>query len=176
MNWLVGFILALAHKTPFWDLPGYMRRWWLFGGSYADDRPEDVRGWRGTMLDRLVGRFVRCRIHQILRSDNERDLHCHPWPYMTIILRGGYLEVTPCHQYQPAVDDAVWARRRWHGPGSIIFRRATDRHRLEVPAGETATTMFFMFGGKSRQWGFHTDEGFVPAFKYSAWNAARTKQ
>jgi hypothetical protein len=34
------------------------------------------------------------RIHHILRSDNERDLHDHPFDFTSFIFKGSYTEVT----------------------------------------------------------------------------------
>ena len=33
-------------------------------------------------------------VHKFLKSDPD-DVHDHPWPYFTIILKGGYYEWTP---------------------------------------------------------------------------------
>jgi hypothetical protein len=99
-------------------------------------------------------RWLSARIHRILRSDHDRDLHDHPWDYASVILRGGYWEVTD-------------AGRRWYGPGSIVFRRAEHLHRLVLPAGEPATTLF-VHRRKSRDWGFRTESGWVDWKTYTA--------
>jgi len=92
------------------------------------------------------------RIHHILRSDNDRAFHDHPWPYVTIILRGGYWEVTP--QYDSS---GVYIRedRQWYGPGSVLMRRAKSWHRLELPEGQPAWTLFIT-GRRQQTWGFLT--------------------
>jgi hypothetical protein len=34
------------------------------------------------------------KLHHILRSDEDRDLHDHPWSFLSVILWGGYWEHT----------------------------------------------------------------------------------
>ncbi|MGH7487276.1 MAG: hypothetical protein ACREMY_17005 [bacterium] len=155
MNWLVDAIIAFAKRTPYFDLPGYMNRWWVV-------KP---RRWLSFSI----------RVHQILRSDLDRHIHDHPWSYVTIILRGGYYEVTAISERE------FWARafvggasfeeggsyylRKWYGPGSILFRRAQHAHKLIIPDGTTCWTLFMM-GPYSQGWGFYTPEGKVPWREY----------
>lgn len=80
-------------------------------------------------------------IHKFLKSDPD-DLHDHPWPYMTIILRGGYWEWTK-NSDTP----------QWKGAGQIRFGHSTDYHRIELEPGIDCWTMFFP-GPKRRDWGF----------------------
>jgi hypothetical protein len=49
--------------------------------------------------------------------------------------------------------------------GDVVFRKATDRHRLLIPEGTVCYTLFIM-GPWQRVWGFHTAKGFVPWRKY----------
>ena len=80
-------------------------------------------------------------IHKFLKSDPD-DLHDHPWPYMTIILRGGYWEWT---KNNPTP--------QWKGAGQIRFGHSTDYHRIELEPGVDCWTMFVP-GPKQRDWGF----------------------
>lgn len=120
------------HGEPY-DLPGYMERRWLV-------RPTKMS----------LGRSVR--IHKILRSDSDRDFHDHPWPYMTIILDGGYTEVTPVYN---AGGIYQGTRSTYYGPGSVIVRPAKHLHRLVLAPGQTATTLFIC-GRWEQEWGFVT--------------------
>lgn len=107
-------------------------------------------------------------LHNILRSDDDRALHDHPWWNVSIVLRGGYWEWTRrpdaeerryiVEMYRLEVLDTDIYQRRWRGPGSIVFRRATQAHRLELPAGRTCWSLFIT-GRKSREWGFHCPKG-----------------
>ena len=66
-------------------------------------------------------------LHKILKSDLG-DLHDHYWPYVTIILKGGYWETNENGTF-------------WRGPGYIGFRKASDRHSLKIPDGKPAWTL-----------------------------------
>lgn len=116
----------------------YMRRWWVIPRN----------------------RFFNIYLHNILRDDDDRALHDHPWVSCSVILRGGYLEHHP---------GGVVKRRQ---PGRITFRRATQAHRLElfesgsfwatdegrIPIKKSAWTLFIT-GPKIREWGFHCPKG-----------------
>lgn len=121
-----------------------------FGGSLY------MRRWR-----LLHTRWFGVRIHHIVRSDNDRELHDHPFTFVSLVLRGGYYEHT------------VDGRRVWYGPGSLIVRSADALHRLEmekVPAAygdgygvqhplELPAWTLVVRGPMRREWGFLLDGG-----------------
>jgi hypothetical protein len=164
MRALVRWLLDRGYRTPYFHLQGYMLRFWIFGGSARDERCDADRGWRRRWLGQLIGRFVAARVHVILRSDNERHLHNHPFRYLTVILEGGYWEVTR--------DRNGVERRKWYGPGSIVWRGLNHWHCLELPPDQVCTTLFFM-GRKRQSWGFDTEHGFVHWRNYERYLAWR---
>lgn len=83
-------------------------------------------------------------MHKIVKSDDP-FMHDHPWPFMTVVLKGGYWE----HTFDKDGNEI----RRWHGPGSIIKRSAEEFHWLELEKEQPATTLFFS-GPQKREWGF----------------------
>lgn len=87
------------------------------------------------------------RLHHILRSDLDRELHDHPFSYVSFILSGGYWEMRKGHG------------RKWFGPGSIVVRKTSDAHRLELP--RPAWTLVLR-GPINNEWGFYTPDGWVP--------------
>lgn len=99
-------------------------------------------------------RIFNIYLHEILRSDDDRALHDHPWINLSIVLRGGYVEVTP---YQSAEPDGV-VRMDWRRPGSVVLRRPTAAHRLEVQDGQPCWSLFIT-GPKVRDWGFWCPQG-----------------
>src|SRR5574341_86665 len=165
----VDWLIERAKRTPYWHLDGYMERYWLVPYSKVAKRKiEYLRAgyfncpleplivvrtdgtgpvtWRRPIA-RLLQHFdIAARVHHILRSDHGRDPHDHPWWFVSIILRGGYYEV----RFDA---DGGSGEARWHGPGSILFRRATDLHKLMLPDGQTAWTLFIT-GKKCQTWGF----------------------
>jgi hypothetical protein len=157
-DYIVDRLIARAQKTPYFTLPGYMERFWLVpytrvGSHSAMDGVGPVSPWKRPLSRAVQLLNIAARIHHILRSDLDRHMHNHPWWYVTVILRGGYYEVTPLYDMW---GDYVCDIREWHGPGSVLFRRANSLHRIEIPAGQTAWTLFIT-GKYSNSWGFAED-------------------
>ena len=78
-------------------------------------------------------------LHNFHKSDPD-DLHDHPWPFITIILKGGYWEHTPKGKF-------------WRGAGKINWARSTALHRVELEP-EVDTWTLFIPGPSVREWGF----------------------
>lgn len=161
-RWIADRLIARAQRTPYVHLPGYLERWWLI--------PYNRTG-------------IAARVHRFLDSDPGRDLHDHPWPYISIVLRGGYFEVRPCTLDNPCDrcraslaggyfgEPCVGGVRTWRRAGSIVFRRAASFHRIELDADYLADrrrecwTLFVTF--RARQpWGFLVNGEKVPASEY----------
>jgi hypothetical protein len=130
----------------------YLRRWWVIPRN----------------------RWCNVYLHQILRSDDDRALHDHPWPNVSIVVKGRYEEITIESGY------GRWLRAELESLGkdpktswgwstvtkvrkalSVVFRRATTPHRLVVRPGESAWTLFIT-GPRVRDWGFHFPQAWVP--------------
>jgi len=92
-------------------------------------------------------------LHKIVKSDDP-IFHDHPWPYMTIVLKGGYWEHTPVFDNQ---GHKFAEFTKWRGPGSVILRKANEFHWLELDEDKSTTTLFFM-GPQQRDWGFLVDK------------------
>lgn len=88
-------------------------------------------------------------LHKFLKSDPD-DVHDHPWPYATLILKGGYNEWLPQFDRQGRKIGEISV---WRGPGHFRISRANSFHRIELDPGITAWTLF-MPGPKQREWGF----------------------
>src|SRR5574341_215024 len=125
----VEWLIERAKRTPYFHLDGYMERYWLVPYNKEIERKEaeydedgrqvgmivvtDGTGpvtWRRPIAKLLQLRDVAARIHHILRSDRGRDAHDHPWPFVTLILRGGYWE-----ERFDAFGTLI--SRKWHGHG-----------------------------------------------------------
>lgn len=95
-------------------------------------------------------------LHHILRSDEDPELHDHPWNFVSLILWAGYFEILP-------------GGGRVVRPGEIVRHRAEDAHRLilERPAWTLVAVT-----GKKRTWGFYGDGqsggfyGWVPYYTF----------
>lgn len=100
-------------------------------------------------------------LHKILKSD-EPVMHDHPWPYITVILKGGYWEHTPVFNDSGKQMADIC---RWRGPGSIIKRSAHEYHWLELDETVGPATTLFIMGPQQREWGF-LKGGWVQYEKY----------
>jgi hypothetical protein len=150
MKTLWMFIQRLLGRSDVWfNGSRYMRRW-LIGPRWA---------WG-------------LRVHCIERSDADRELHDHPWWFVSIILRGGYWEHT------------LDGRRTWYGPGSIVFRSADTLHRIELDTECTQARKrglhtgsclsrpvpawtLVLRGRRARAWGFLTADGWQHWVKFT---------
>jgi len=90
-------------------------------------------------------------LHKICLSDPD-DLHDHPWWYATLILKGGYWEITPQGKF-------------WRGPGHFRVSSPESLHRIEIPDGSSSWSLFLR-GTKIRQWGFFQDGQWIPHRQY----------
>jgi len=88
-------------------------------------------------------------IHKFLKSDPD-DVHDHPWPYATLILKGGYYEWIPQFNADGKMTCEV---AKWRGAGSFRTCGATSYHRIELDPNVTCYTLF-MPGPHKREWGF----------------------
>jgi hypothetical protein len=86
-------------------------------------------------------------IHKIMRSDDDRALHDHPWKFTSFILDGEYTEITP-----ECPEGKLWKA------GSMIKHEAEDAHRLVLD--KPVWTLVFV-GKKTREWGFYAKDGWV---------------
>lgn len=107
----------------------YLRRWYLVSTP-----------WFGVYL------------HHIVQPDPDRDLHDHPWDFVSVVLRGGYTEELPrC--------------RTRHWPAGTMHRmRAEDMHRICYGAPSTWTLL--LVGRRRREWGFQTAHRWMPWREY----------
>lgn len=125
-----------------------MKRYWLVKpaghGEHSDERDMEKNQWGA-------------RVHWILKSDDDRAMHDHPFDSISIVLKGGYWEHKPD------------GSRKWCGPGTVIRRKAEDVHRLELVSelSEHGQIYYqpcwslFIMGPWRRDWGFHTGYGWV---------------
>ena len=88
-------------------------------------------------------------LHKFLKGDPD-DVHDHPWPYATLILKGGYWEWVPQFNSQGEKYGEI---AHWRGPGHFRMCSSTSFHRIELDPGVTTWTLF-MPGPQKREWGF----------------------
>jgi hypothetical protein len=108
-------------------------------------------------------------IHKFIKSDPD-DVHDHPWPYATLILKGGYYEWVPVFDEDGRMSGET---RHWRGPGHFRVCSATSYHRIELVEGVTPWTMF-MPGPQRREWGFLVDNRWIHNEQYLEERAIKT--
>lgn len=136
----------------------YLQRFYVAGSmppELADlwnvDRPSEVLGFLPTIY-----------LHCFHKPDADRDLHCHPWTGVGLILSGGYIEKRMAGN--PLVEpDSVRTYFREMRPGMLQRVTPFDFHRVHTLLGEPTWTLFVV-GEKVQTWGYwNADEKrFVP--------------
>lgn len=106
----------------------YLRRWWLIPRN----------------------KLFNIYLHEFRRSDDDRALHDHPWPNLSILLLGRYTEHT--------IRAGGINIRRARKTGSIVLRSPWKAHRVELQPGEICWSLF-LTGPRLRDWGFHCPNG-----------------
>lgn len=102
------------------------------------------------------------RRHRWLGDDDLRYPHDHPSWFVTVVLRGGYTDVSTCPS---CFDSACEAKELDHlGPGAIRLRGALHQHSVRVDPG--GATTLCLFGPETRQWGFWVDGRFRKRNRY----------
>lgn len=134
MNFFLNFLEGVGRKRVIMDRQSsqpYLNRYYLF------------------LKDRKKFPF-NVFLHQFLRSDPD-DLHDHPWPYATFIIKGGYWEWVPT--YNGVHGTISGEKKLWRGPGHFRTCSANSYHRIELEPGVDCWTIF-MPGPQKRDWGF----------------------
>lgn len=95
-------------------------------------------------------RMFNMYLHKILKSDNAKALHDHPWWSISIPLKGLMAEKTP---------QGIYILSKWKPK----FRKPTYQHSLIV---DKPVWTLFITGPKVRDWGFWPNGRFVHWCKF----------
>ncbi len=96
-------------------------------------------------------------LHKFHKGDPD-DVHDHPWPYATLILKGGYWEWIPQFNSQGV---KVCEIAKWRKPGHFRICSANSFHRIEIDPNVECWTLF-MPGPQKREWGFLVNNKWIP--------------
>lgn len=102
-------------------------------------------------------------IHKFIRSDEDRALHDHPWPFIVIPIWRGYIEHSEKQipfLGNPKARLKTRVKRRVQPILGTRIRPATFRHRVELLKDKPSWSIFIRFK-RWREWGFWEKEGFV---------------
>lgn len=92
-------------------------------------------------------------LHQILKSDEDRHFHDHPWSFRSYILRGSYEEQFRC---PPDFNATHYRRYRRY---DLVRHPAEDVHSLTLVTPEVWTLV--LTSGRARVWGYQTEQGWI---------------
>ena len=131
-GWLARLLTGRPHQLVGPAGDPYLKRWFLIPRN----------------------RWGNVYLHEFLRSDDPDALHNHPWAFLSLCVRGSYVEVTE-------------SGRRSRRPGGVAFRQARFAHRIEVTGSGSARPRpcwtVVVTGPKVQEWGFFCSPGrFVP--------------
>lgn len=128
---------------------------WRFMSPRAIGDGKSVYLWR---LRILVTPWFSIFLHRIYRPDNQRELHDHPWTFLSIILRGWYIENVPNPNWSPRIP--------YVGRDVKVFnwKLAEGRHSIRW-LSRSPVWMLVFTGRRRRKWGF-----WVPAISRCACN------
>jgi hypothetical protein len=145
MKWFLNWLDSIGRKRIIMDRlcnEPYLERYYLF------------------LKDRNKFPF-NIFLHKFLKGDPD-DVHDHPWPYATLILKGGYYEWVPVFNSE---NKKIGEICHWRGPGHFRICGANSYHRVELDPDVTAWTLF-MPGPHKRDWGFLVNNKWVQHEQY----------
>ena len=150
---IAAWLIARAKRTPYLHIMSadgaemYMGRWWLFN-PYSRKTHKPALWWCPWSF----------RIHHIMRPDEDRDLHDHPWNARTIILRGFYKEQRR-HSEHGDID-------YWREPGDTARLMHGEYHRIDEVSPGGVITLFITSKWRG-DWGFLVNGVKVPWRTYT---------
>jgi hypothetical protein len=118
------------------------------------------------------------RVHHWVRSDDKRYFHDHPWAFITIILKGGYTDVS----WRGDIDGLKKDISARHGnltlsddkkyivekdtviAGNWRYRPSSHRHYVDVPKGGCWSLLFCSY--PVRNWGFWVNGKFYRPLRF----------
>lgn len=205
---IAEWLIERALSTPYFHLHHadgslYMERYWLVpfvtSGRAASDKDAGcyVATWRQPLTWLLQRLGIAVRVHCIHTADLDRALHDHPWTFLSVVLRGWYVENRPSTPNNAVFEEVavpielpiyrslpIEAIYRIVNPpvtmvmqepvdeaqrraGSIAVRRFYHRHRIIAVSPGGVWTLFVTFR-KRQSWGFFTPQGKVWWWAYES--------
>jgi hypothetical protein len=144
---LVDLLIARARRTPYTPIGDYMTRLWLFNPY---EHPSGLPQFPDISLS--------ARLHHILRADDARHPHSHPWCATSMILRGWYVE----ERVVRSTSEKTRVRRQ---PGDVV-RITDDTFHTIVEVSPDGCWTLFITEGKYASWGFLVDGEVIPWREY----------
>lgn len=135
-DWKPGIIWGQELGKP--ECP-YLKRWVLNFGKFS------------------------IRLHHWIGSDDPRYMHDHAWGFYTLVLKGGYTDISQIGDI-PADHTYPSTLRQHLKRGSLTYRPAHHRHTVQTDSGGAWTLL--LVGPFKRKWGFYVDGEYVGVREY----------
>lgn len=133
-----------SNRSPDW---AFMEKFVV--PNYDDPKTPYLTRWR-LFQTPLCGVYL----HKIGTPDPRDTLHNHPWPFVAVILRGGYLEAVKDEEIY-----ARWKRVRW-----VNVKRFNNSFHWIMSLDRTPTWTLMFVGRRRRVWGYLDREGVFTKF------------
>jgi len=141
----------------------YLSRWYLQGGPRSKTGGDSLYDPAGNLLpDVSYNAPFSVMLHKFHRSDEDQELHSHPWRFAwAIILAGGYVEERRGNYVRRSVFSQYYheVKRTTYKPGDIVKLYNDTYHRVDLL--EEDSWSLFIAGIRADSWSFwnrHTDE------------------
>lgn len=146
-----------------------LHRWTIWPWGEAKHENHDVR--------------FKLLLHHFLPNADDRAVHDHPRPFLTVVLKGGYDDMQPCRacdglgiheygslpdDYGPTTETEICLRcngtkvelREQMRAGMVRHRPAEHKHRTKVLSSGCWTVV--VMGPIQRKWGFWVGRDWLP--------------
>jgi len=120
--------------------------WCLWRWFFIRGRQERVILSRLTLLRTP---WFQVMLHWIHHPDGDRDLHDHPWRFLSLVLWGSYWELTGKVGHRLWPQNLLVRRVRW-----LNWKGLRDAHRIAL-VGEGGALTLVVTGRKRKSWSFH---------------------
>lgn len=152
-TWLYLLMLRLF---PALDYSTHASKRWggFFRFDICDERDGALYLRRFVLARTPIGSVY---LHHIVRSDQDRCLHDHPWNSLLVTLWGGYEEVMPDRNVRRRPGCIRWMPAETKHRVVLYKRSAICSDRIERPAWTICCA-----GRKVRSWGFWRRGQFIP--------------
>lgn len=100
-----------------------------------------------TRLNILQTPWFSVKLHWIHRADPDRDLHDHPWPFISFVVRGGYEEY---ESKNPDTEPGTLRKVSWFN-----YKNTRTAHRISYVKPGTITLILAGRRNSQKGWGFY---------------------
>lgn len=97
------------------------------------------------------------KLHWIHRPDPDRDLHDHPWPFVSFVLRGWYWEY---ESKDPLHKEGKLRWIQWFN-----YKNTRTAHRIAITSSDVLTLIITGPKNRKKEWGFFD----VDTLEYTHW-------